>query len=58
MTVYDNQTRSLLQTDYPYPAIGAETGLPEGGSPNGPVKQNADGSTDIYFGPKAPDGKK
>ena len=26
------------------------------GIQNGPVKQNADGSTDIYFGPKAPKG--
>ena len=58
MTIYDNQTRSLLQTDYPYPAIGAGTGFPEGGSPNGAVQQNADGSTDLYFGPEAPEGKK
>ncbi len=58
MTIYDNQTRSLLQTDYPYPAIGAGAGFPAGGSPNGAVKQNADDSTDIYFGPKAPEGKK
>jgi hypothetical protein len=57
MTIYDNQTRSLLQTDYPYPAIGAGAGFPAGGSPNGAVKQNADGSTDIYFAPKAPEGK-
>ena len=58
MTVYDSQTRSLLQTDYPYSAIGAGTGFPKDGSPNGAVQQNADGTTDIYFGPEAPAGKK
>ena len=57
-TLYDTQTRSMLQTDYKYPAIGAGKGFPDAGSPNGPVKQNADGSTDIYFGPEAPEGKK
>ena len=50
VTVYDSQTRSLLQTDYAYPTIGAGAGFPKDGSPNGAVQQNADGSTDIYFG--------
>ena len=58
VTIYDTQTRSLLQTDYPYPAIGSGAGFPKDGSPNGAVQQNKDGSTDIYFGPKAPEGKK
>jgi hypothetical protein len=58
MTVYDSQTRSLLQTDYAYPAIGSGKGFPKAGSPNGAVQQNKDGSTDIYFGPKPPAGKK
>ena len=58
ITVYDIQTRSLLQTDYAYPAIGAGTGFPATGSPNGAVQKNADGTTDIYFGPEAPEGKK
>lgn len=58
ITVYDSQTRSLLQTDFPYPAIGAGAGFPKGGSPNGKVQQNEDGSTDLYFGPNAPEGKK
>jgi hypothetical protein len=31
-------------------------GFPEIGSPNGPVKQNTDGTTDVYFRPKAPKG--
>jgi hypothetical protein len=58
ITVYETQTRSLLQTDYAYPTIGAGAGFPKDGSPNGAVQQNKDGSTDIYFGPKAPEGKK
>lgn len=47
-TLYDNQTRSMLQTDKQFPALGSnDTG----------VVQNADGSTDIYFGPEAPAGQ-
>jgi hypothetical protein len=45
--VYDNQTRSLLQTDQQFPSVSSHTkGL----------KANADGSVDVYFGPKAPAG--
>jgi hypothetical protein len=45
--VYDNQTRSLLQTDQQFPSVSSHTkGL----------KTNSDGSVDIYFGPKAPNG--
>ena len=44
LTIYDTQTRSLLQTDQPYPTIGSQT---EG------LVQNADGSFDVYFGPEA-----
>jgi hypothetical protein len=41
--VYSNQTRSMLQTDQQFPSIGSETkGL----------LVNADGSVDIYFGPR------
>ena len=58
ITVYDSQTRSLLQTDYAYPAIGAGVGFPDVGNQNGKVQQNKDGSTDLYFGPTAPKGKK
>ncbi|MCT8159732.1 DUF1254 domain-containing protein [Pseudoruegeria sp. SHC-113] len=47
-TLYDNQTRSMLQTDAQFPAIGSNT---QG------VVQNEDGSTDVYFGPVAPEGK-
>ncbi len=47
-TAYDNQTRSMLQTDQQYPAIGSE---------NKKLVVNSDGSVDVYFGPKAPAGK-
>ena len=47
-TLYDNQTRSMLQTDERFPGI-------DDNKP-GMIK-NADGSWDIYFGPKAPAGK-
>lgn len=47
-TLYDNQTRSMLQTDQQFPGIdNNKKGL----------EQNKDGSYDIYFGPKAPAGK-
>jgi len=47
LTIYDTQTRSMLQTDQPYPTVGSQD---EG------FKQNKDGSFDVYFGPKAPKG--
>jgi len=48
ITVYDSQTRSMLQTDQQFPAVGS---LTKG------LLVNADGSVDVYFGPKAPVGK-
>ena len=46
-TIYDNQTRSMLQTDEQFPGIDSnKKGL----------VQNDDGSYDIFIGPKAPDG--
>jgi len=45
--VYDNQTRSMLQTNQQYPSVS---------SAKGKVRANADGSYDVYFGPKAPKG--
>ncbi len=48
VALYDRQTRSMLQTDQRKPDIGSQSGT---------VKANPDGSTDIYFGPTAPDGK-
>jgi hypothetical protein len=46
--VYDNQTRSMLQTDQAFPQVSS---LDKG------LLVNADGSVDVYFGPKAPAGK-
>ena len=46
--VYDNQTRSMLQTDQQYPSVSSQT---KG------FKVNSDGSVDVYFGPKAPAGE-
>ncbi|MBX3518271.1 MAG: DUF1254 domain-containing protein [Rhodospirillales bacterium] len=45
--VYDNQTRSMLQTDQPAPSVSSQ---------DKGVKTNADGSVDVWFGPKAPPG--
>ena len=47
-TLYDNQTRSELQTDQLFPGIDSN---------KKDLVKNADGSYDIYFGPKAPAGK-
>jgi hypothetical protein len=47
VTLYDNQTRSMLQTSQPFPTLGSQS---DG------IRQNDDGSTDIYFGPQAPEG--
>ncbi|MGB5509834.1 DUF1254 domain-containing protein [Robiginitalea sp.] len=46
-TIYDNQTRSMLQTDQQFPGVDNNK---EG------LIQNEDGSWDIYIGPKAPEG--
>ena len=45
--VYDNQTRSMVQTDQKSPSVSSQ---------NKGLKVNADGSVDVYFGPKAPAG--
>jgi hypothetical protein len=47
LTIYDNQTRSQLQTSQSFPTVGSQT---KG------IKKNADGSYDIYFAPKPPKG--
>jgi hypothetical protein len=46
--VYDNQTRSLLETDQKLAGVDST-------SPN--LKLNADGSATVWFGPKAPEGQ-
>lgn len=45
--VYDNQTRSMLQTDVPFPSLGSQS---KG------IVVNPDTSVDVYFGPTAPAG--
>ena len=46
--LYSNQTRSMIQTDQRFPSVSSQTkGL----------LVNADGSVDVWFGPKAPAGK-
>ena len=46
--VYDNQTRSLLETDQKL--VGVDSSAPG-------LQLDADGSATIWFSPKAPDGK-
>ncbi len=48
VTLYDTQTRSLLQTSQEFPTVGSQ---------DKGIQKNADGSYDLYFGPKAPEGK-
>jgi hypothetical protein len=45
--LYDNQTRSMLQTGQPMPRLGSQSGT---------VVENDDGSIDVYFGPESPAG--
>jgi len=47
-TLYDDQTRAMLQTDQQFPGIDSnKSGL----------QQNEDGSYDIFVGPEPPEGK-
>jgi hypothetical protein len=48
VVLYDPQTRSELQTSQPYPSKNNKRDK---------LITNADGSVDLYFGPKAPAGK-
>lgn len=48
--VYDNQTRSMLDTAERYPRAGSQS------YPSPAAIANADGSTTLYFGPSIPDG--
>jgi hypothetical protein len=47
-TVYDNQTRSMLQTPQRFPRAGSQT------YPTPAAFANSDGSTTVYFGPSKP----
>lgn len=48
LTLYDNQTRSMLQTNQRFPRAGSQS------YPSPAAVANADGSTTIYFGPAKP----
>ena len=52
LTLYDNQTRSMLDTPQRYPRAGSQT------YPSPAAEPNADGSTTGYLGPKQPEGVK
>jgi hypothetical protein len=51
-TVYDNMTRSMLDTPQRYPRAGSQS------YPSPAAEPNADGSTTVYFGPTQPSGVK
>jgi hypothetical protein len=50
LTLYDNQTRSMLQTPQRYPRAGSQS------YPTSAASANPDGSTTVYFGPTKPAG--
>lgn len=50
LTVYDNQTRSMLQTPQLYPRAGSQS------FPGPAAKENADGSVTVTFAPQRPAG--
>lgn len=50
LTLYDNQTRSMLQTPQRYPRAGSQS------YPSPAAQASADGVTTIYFGPTQPQG--
>jgi len=51
-TLYDNMTRSMLDTPQRFPRAGSQS------FPSPAAEASADGSTTIYFSPKQPDGVK
>jgi hypothetical protein len=52
ITLYDNQSRSMLDTPQRYPRAGSQS------YPSPAAEPNADGSTTVYFGPQQPQGIK
>jgi hypothetical protein len=50
LTLYDNQTRSMLQTPQKFPRAGSQS------YPSPAAEANDDGSTTVYLGPKQPEG--
>jgi hypothetical protein len=51
-TLYDNMSRSMLDTPQRYPRAGSQS------YPSPAAEPNADGSTTVYFSPKQPEGVK
>ena len=51
-TVYDNQSRSMLDTPQRFPRAGSQS------YPSPAAEASADGSTTVYFGPTQPEGVK
>jgi hypothetical protein len=49
-TLYDNQSRSMLQTEQRFPRAGSQS------FPTPAAAANSDGSTTVYFSPARPDG--
>jgi hypothetical protein len=52
LTVYDNQTRSMLETPQRYPRAGSQS------YPSPAAEADSAGSTTVYFGPSLPAGVK
>jgi hypothetical protein len=50
LTIYDNQTRSMLQTEQRFPRAGSQA------YPTPAAVADTDGSTTVHFGPQRPDG--
>jgi hypothetical protein len=50
LTLYDNQTRSMLQTPQKYPRAGSQS------YPSPAAEADADGSTTVWFAPEQPEG--
>lgn len=50
LTLYDNQTRSMLRTTQRFPRVGSQA------YPTPAVLRNSDGSIDIHIGPQQPRG--
>ena len=48
IVIYDPQTRSMLETENPFPSVNSE---------RTDLEKNSDGSVDLYFGPTPPEGK-
>jgi hypothetical protein len=49
-TLYNNQSRSMLDTPQRYPRAGSQS------YPSPAAEQNADGSTTVWFAPEQPEG--